>query len=244
VTIPYSIIIPARYASTRLPGKPLLKIKGKPLIQQVYEQARLSDARAIYIATDDERVRKSAKKFNANVVMTSDKHESGTDRLAEVIEKEFIAHDEIIVNVQGDEYGLPNILIEQVAELLHAHPDAKVATLCEPIEKEEDYLNPNIVKVVKDKQNRALYFSRSPIPHNRDDGLLKQCFRHIGLYAYRAGYLSQFTKMPISALEKNEKLEQLRVLENGDRIIIDVARAKSGIGIDTKEDLALVIKQV
>jgi len=148
------------------------------------------------------------------------------------------------VNVQGDEYGLPNILIEQVAELLHAHPDAKVATLCEPIEKEEDYLNPNIVKVVKDKQNRALYVSRSPIPHNRDDGLLKQCFRHIGLYAYRAGYLSQFTKMPISALEKNEKLEQLRVLENGDRIIIDVARAKSGIGIDTKEDLALVIKQV
>lgn len=239
MSIDYKIVIPARYASVRLPGKPLLEINGKPLIQHVYEQAVLSNASYVCIATDDDRIVSAANKFNANVVMTSDKHESGTDRLAEVVKKENFNPDDIIVNVQGDEFGLSNLLIEQVANCLYKHEEAVVATLCEPIESIEDYQNPNVVKVVQDCNGYALYFSRSSIPAVRSGKLPENSYRHIGLYAYRAGYLEQFTNMPLSRLEKSEALEQLRVLESGGKIAIDIACAATGVGIDTEEDLAL-----
>lgn len=236
----YTIIIPARYASTRLPGKPLLDIHGKPLIQHVYEACCATSAGNIWIATDDERIAEAATAFGAEAVMTSSKHESGTDRLAEMIKLKQLADDEIIVNVQGDEYGLPPQLIEQVANGLNDNPTASVATLCEAINDEQDYLDPNVVKVVFDRNHYALYFSRSPLPAHRAGGMPDSVYRHIGLYAYRAGYLCEFSKWPPGRLEQNEALEQLRVLEHGDRIYVAIASAESGVGIDTAADLEKV----
>ena len=233
----YTIIIPARYASTRLPGKPLLDIHGKPLIQHVYEACRATDAGNIWIATDDERIAKAAMSFGAEAIMTSSKHESGTDRLAEMVKLKQISDDEIIVNVQGDEYGIPPQLIDQVANGLHDNPMASVATLCEAINDEQDYLDPNVVKVVFDQNHYALYFSRSPLPANRAGGMPDSVYRHIGLYAYRAGYLCEFSKWAPGRLEQNEALEQLRVLEHGDKIHVAIASAESGVGIDTAADL-------
>ena len=238
MSLEYKIVIPARYASTRLPGKPLLEINSKPLIQHVYEQACASNASMVCIATDDERIASAANDFNANIVMTSNEHESGTDRLAEVVKIQNFHPDDIIVNIQGDEFGLSNLLVDQVAKCLHEHDEAVVATLCEPIDNIDDYQNPNVVKVVQDCNGYALYFSRASIPANRAGGLPENCYRHIGLYAYRAGYLEKFTQTPISGLEKMESLEQLRVLESGGKIAIDVACTTTGIGIDTEEDLA------
>ncbi len=240
MTDTYSIVIPARFASTRLPGKPLLEIGGKPLIQHVYENACQSNAGAVYIATEDQRVADIAASFGAIAVITSDLHESGTDRIGELISLQQIPDDEIIVNVQGDEYGLPVALIEQVATGLANHAEADMATLCEPLTGMEDYLNPNVVKVVFDKNRAALYFSRSPLPANRSSGLPDHVYRHIGLYAYRAGYVTAFTSLPACELEVSEALEQLRVLYNGDRIYVDVAVAEAGVGIDTSEDLEKV----
>jgi 3-deoxy-manno-octulosonate cytidylyltransferase (CMP-KDO synthetase) len=239
VQVPFNIIIPARYASTRLPGKSLLEIKGKPLIQHVYETAKNTQAKTIVIATDNEEIEKVAKSFNAEVVMTSADHESGTDRIAEAAKKLNIADDEIIVNLQGDEYGLPVSLVEQVAANLYTNTDNQMATLCEPITSIEDYTNSNIVKVVFDKNKSALYFSRSPIPTDRSGGLPVNVFRHIGLYAYRADFLQEFTQLPVCELEKTEALEQLRVLYNGAKIHVDIAADAAGLGIDTAEDLAL-----
>ena len=239
MSVPFSIIIPARYASTRLPGKPLLDIKGKPLIQHVFDIATATRAKNVYIATDDDRIADNAKKFGAKVVMTSADHQSGTDRLAEVVEKTKMADDEIIVNLQGDEYGLPAVLIDQVATGLYKHHDTQVATLCEVIKNTEDYTNPNIVKVVFDINNTAIYFSRSPIPANRSGGLPEQVYRHIGLYAYRAGYLREFTRLKSCILEQSEALEQLRVLYYGGKIHVAIAVAETGIGIDTSDDLEL-----
>ena len=233
----FTIIIPARYASTRLPGKPLLDIKGKPLLQHVYEAASATTAKHIYIATDDQRIAEAAAGFGAEAVMTSEQHESGTDRLAEVVRLKDIPDDEIVVNVQGDEYGLPAALIEQVAKALQEHSAASIATLCEPINTEPEYRDPNIVKVVFDQKQYALYFSRSPLPANRSGGLPGCAYRHIGLYAYRAGYLCQFAGWPPGLLEQSEALEQLRVLEHGDRIYVDIAVTETGMGIDTKDDL-------
>ncbi len=235
--VPFSIIIPARYASTRLPGKPLLDIKGKPLLQHVFETASQTHAKSITVATDDERIKNCAESFGAEVIMTSTKHDSGTDRIAEAARHLQMGDDEIIVNLQGDEYGLPAALIEQVATCLYENPEKQVATLCEAITSMDDYLDPNNVKVIFDKMNTAIYFSRSPIPMKRSGGLPESAHRHIGLYAYRAGYLQEFTQLPVCELEQTEALEQLRVLYNGGKIHIETAVDKTGIGIDSAKDL-------
>lgn len=235
--VPFTIIIPARYASSRLPGKSLLEIKGKTLIQHVFETAASTQANKIIIATDDTKIADVAESFGADVVMTSTEHQSGTDRIAEVVTKLDIENDEIVVNLQGDEYGLPATLVEQVAVNLFNNPDKQLATLCEAITSMEDYTNPNIVKVVFDNNNSALYFSRSPIPADRSGVLPDNAYRHIGLYAYRAGYLQEFTQLPACDLEKKEALEQLRVLHNGGKIHVDIALDNAGTGIDTIEDL-------
>lgn len=240
--VPFSIVIPARYASTRLPGKSLLDIKGKPLIEHVFDTASNTQAKAIYIATDSDKIASVAESFGATVVMTSEQHQSGTDRIAEVIKLLQISDDEIIVNLQGDEYGLPVSLVEQVAAGLFINPEKQMATLCEIISSVDDYTNQNIVKVVFDKNNTALYFSRSPLPANRAGGLPELAYRHIGLYAYRAGYLQTFTELPMCELEKTEALEQLRVLHNGGKIHVEIAVDEAGLGIDTAEDLALARK--
>ncbi len=242
MSVPFSIVIPARYASTRLPGKSLLDIKGKPLIQHVFDTASNTQAKNIYIATDNDKIANVAESFGATVVMTSENHKSGTDRIAEVVKKLEIAADEIIVNLQGDEYGLPVSLIDQVASNLFDNPEKQLATLCEAIKTMDDYTNPNIVKVVFDKNNTALYFSRSPIPTERSCSLPEQAYRHIGLYAYRAGYLQEFTQLPPCQLEEAEALEQLRVLYNGGKIHVEIAVDETGLGIDTAEDLALARK--
>ncbi len=233
----FKVIIPSRYASSRLPGKPLLEIAGKPLIQHVYEAAKASLAERIIIATDDERILKVAEKINAEVIMTSSQHNSGTDRLAEAVALLDEDEDAIIVNLQGDEIGMPASLIDQVASALNANPEKSMATLCEPITNAEDYNDPNIVKVVFDDRNSALYFSRSPIPWTKQNGVPDETYRHIGLYAYRCGFLKNFSTTPVCPLEQSESLEQLRALYNGEKIHVEVACDHAGIGIDTPEDL-------
>ena len=195
------IIIPARYDSTRLPGKPLADVAGKPLIQRVHECAAQAGATSITIATDDERIRAAAEGFGARVCMTSAKHRSGTDRLAEVIEKQAIGADEIVVNLQGDEPLMPPELIREVAGKLAAHKDAMVATACHEIRDRESLVNPNVVKVVCDVNGYALYFSRAAIPWPREAMAGKsaagiQAYRHIGLYAYRAGFVRRYATWP------------------------------------------------
>ena len=239
------IIIPARYASTRLSGKPLLDVAGKPLIQRVYDCAVSSGAAAITIATDDERIRAAAEKFGARVCMTSAAHRSGTDRLAEVIEKFSIADNEIVVNLQGDEPLMPANLIRELADTLKQHTDAMVATACHRIQDRATLLNPNVVKVVRDAKNYALYFSRAPIPWPRDDMAGAQTApieaqHHIGLYAYRAGFVRRYAAWPPCPPEVAEQLEQLRVLWHGERIIVHEVPAMPQAGVDTPEDLARV----
>lgn len=231
----FSIIIPARYASIRLPGKPLLDINGRCLLQHVYDSAVASSAGSVVIATDDDRIRMAAEGFGATVCMTSSGHRSGSERLAEVVEQLQIPDDTIIVNLQGDEFAMPAALLDQVAELLESAPNAAIATLCEPIQSAEDYHNPNIVKVVSDRQGRALYFSRSPIPWH-DSEPAGAC-RHIGLYAYRSGFLRRYVQMSVSPLEEAERLEQLRALDQGAEIRVGIAVEKPGLGIDTEADL-------
>lgn len=232
----YTIVIPARYASSRLPGKPLLEIAGKPLIQHVYESACHSSADGIYIATDDERIREAAETMGANVIMTGGDHVSGTDRIAEAVKVIDIPDFGIVVNLQADEIDMPAALLDQVAEILVRNPDANMATLCEPVEDKVDINDPNIVKVVFNQGNRALYFSRAPIPFNRVDDY-NHYYRHIGLYAYRAGFLKQLTGLAPCHLELAESLEQLRALYYGENIYIETACEPSGIGVDTEEDL-------
>jgi len=238
----FHIIIPARYASTRLPGKPLLEINGKPLIQHVYESACQCEAEKIYIATDDTRVQEVAKSFAAEVIMTAAEHLSGTDRLAEVVTILGLNDKEIIVNLQGDEIGVPASLIHQLVKGLYDHPEHSIATLCERIYNDADINDPNIVKVVFDRNNTALYFSRAAIPHLRqsqkqDQFQQQNYYKHLGLYAYRVGYLKKFTATPVCELERSESLEQLRALYTGNKIYIEEACAPAGIGIDTEEDL-------
>lgn len=235
----FTVIIPARYGATRLPGKPLLDIKGKPLIRHVYESAKGSRARAIYIATDDLRIAAVVRGFGGEAVLTSTAHQSGADRLAEAAAKIGIEDDEIIVNLQGDEFGLPPVLLNQVAEDLLRHPARQMATLYERIERDADYHDPNIVKLVFDAEHTALYFSRAAIPAARGGKRPRHCHRHIGLYAYRAAYLQSFTRFGPCPLEQDEALEQLRALYHGGRIHVSKARAKTGIGIDSPADLAL-----
>jgi len=243
----FQIIIPARYASTRLPGKPLLEINGKPLIQHVYESACQCGAENVYIATDDSRIKDKAESFAADVIMTSTDHISGTDRLAEVVSILQLKDREIIVNLQGDEIGVPAKLIHQVAKSLYDHPGHTIATVCERIENETDINDSNVVKVVFDQNNTALYFSRAAIPHSyggQKEGQKEELdqqqsyFKHIGLYAYRVAYLKKFSETPACELERRESLEQLRALYTGEKIYIEEACASTGIGIDTEEDLS------
>jgi len=244
----FRVIIPARYASTRLPGKPLLEIAGRPMLQHVWERARESGAEEVVIATDDERIRTVAEGFGARVIMTAASHRSGTDRLAEAAEQLGCAAGDVIVNVQGDEPQMPPENVAQVAANLERHGDAGVATLCEPIRTAEELFNPNVVKVVFDHAGYALYFSRAPIPWERDafaaePGALPEGtghYRHLGIYAYRAGFLREYVTWPGCALEHSEALEQLRVLWQGRRIHVAEARMRPPAGVDTEADLERV----
>lgn len=242
----FTVVIPARYASTRLPAKPLKDIAGKPMIQHVYERACESEAAQVIIATDDNRIETVAKNFGAKVCMTSVNHTSGTDRLQEVIAQLGLADDDIVVNVQGDEPLIPAPVINQVARNLAVMRDASMATLCEPIHSLADFRNPNIVKVVADQNGRVLYFSRAPIPWPRDHFAqvdvqqLPAHFpaqRHIGIYAYRVALLNKFITWSPAPLEKIESLEQLRVMWNGEAIHIAEAVVAVPGGVDTEEDL-------
>jgi 3-deoxy-manno-octulosonate cytidylyltransferase (CMP-KDO synthetase) len=244
----YTVVIPARYGSTRLPGKPLLEIDGKPMVQWVWEQAVASRAERVVIATDDSRIADAAKAFGAETCMTSTDHPSGTDRLQQVAKILGLRPDHIVVNVQGDEPLIPPQVIDQVAANLGDHSQAGVATLCEAIGTVEDLGNPNVVKVVCNASGMALYFSRAPIPWPRDSDLAtlgslpgsRQWHRHIGIYAYRVQFLHQFVAWPPAPQEKLECLEQLRALHNGVDIHVDTACEDVPAGIDNEEDLVLV----
>ena len=243
----FKIIIPARYASSRLPGKPLLDIAGKPMIQHVYERAIESEATEVIIATDDDRIKQSAKSFGAKVCMTKRDHPSGTDRLAEVASIFQFNDDHIIVNLQGDEPCLPSELINQVAADLAQNCNADIATLYSRITQLEQVFDPNIVKVILDIDGYALYFSRAPIPWIRDHFSKKSIpdmtlphYRHIGLYAYRTSFLTHYAELSSSLIEQAESLEQLRALFHGKKIHLSEAKINSGHGVDTMADLLLV----
>ena len=245
------IVIPARFKSTRLPGKPLLPIHGKPMILWVAKKAKLADfADDMCIATDDEAIAKVCIEAGFDVVMTSNAHASGTDRLAEVAAIKGWSENDIVVNMQGDEPLVPALLLEQVKALLVQDAESVMATLCEPIEDYETFMRPSVVKVVSQTSNdlqRALYFSRAPIPCDRDVVLAndratqqqapKNAYRHLGLYAYRVSLLQQFVNWPQTPLETLESLEQLRILENGGHIAIASAACHLPAGVDTQEDL-------
>ena len=243
----FKIIIPARYASSRLPGKPLLDIAGKPMIQHVYERAIESEATEVIIATDDDRIKQSAKSFGAKVCMTKHDHPSGTDRLAEVASIFQFNDDNIIVNLQADEPCLPSELINQVAADLAQNCNADIATLYSQITQLEHVFDPNVVKVILDIDGYALYFSRAPIPWIRDHFSKKSIpdmtlphYRHIGLYAYRTSFLTHYAELSSSLIEQAESLEQLRALFHGKKIHLSEAKINSGHGVDTMADLLLV----
>ena len=241
----FKVVIPARYASARLPGKPLLEIAGRPMVHWVMDAARASQAEEVWVATDDERIRDAC---SPHVVMTRSDHESGTDRIAEVADFKQWRSDVIVVNVQGDEPQLSPRLITQVASLLHEYPDAQIATLRTPIASLEEFLNPNAVKVVVGNDQTALYFSRAPIPWIRDgaaSGFASQTqfagsYRHLGIYAYRVSALQRLTSLLPSELEKAEKLEQLRALQAGMKLVVGIASEPPPAGVDTREDLERV----
>ncbi len=235
----YHIVIPARYASTRFPGKPLQVIHGKTMLQHVYDVAKKSSAKSVVIATDDQRILEVANGFCGQVLMTSDQHQSGTDRLAEVCELMQWRDDEIVVNLQGDEPLTPVELLTQVADNLQRHEEASIATLTTPIHDAAEVSDPNIVKVVSDHQGMALYFSRATIPFQRDAELSAEAryHRHLGIYAYRVAFLNAYSQLPQCELEVIEKLEQLRAMYYGYKIHTQQATSLPGPGIDTPEDL-------
>lgn len=235
-------IIPARFASTRLPGKPLADIAGKPMVVHVMERALESGASRVIVATDHVEVQKAIEAVGGEVCLTSPDHNSGTERLAEVIERYKFNDDEIIVNVQGDEPLIPPVIIRQVAENL-ANSDAGMATLAVPITSVEEAFNPNAVKVVIDSKGYAIYFSRATIPWDRNRFMASQqdigdfYLRHIGIYAYRAGFIRRYISWAPSPLEQIEMLEQLRVLWYGEKIHVESAKEIPTVGVDTQEDL-------
>ena len=246
----FRVVIPARFASQRLPGKPLLGIVGKPMIRHVYERALESGADEVVIATDDSRIRAAAEGFSAPVCMTSPDHVSGTDRIAEVVDTLGWPSDTLVVNLQGDEPLMPPGLLSQVANALESHADAEMATLAVALSDPAQLFDANTVKVVSDCHGYALYFSRATIPWKRDvfdkavvpqPDWLGGVYRHLGIYAYRAGFLTGYAKLPVSPIERFESLEQLRVLWNGGRIAVDVVSDAPPAGVDTQEDLARVI---
>lgn len=248
VSSPFHVAIPARHGSTRFPGKVLAPIHGKPMLQWVHERARASGARDVLIATDDAAILTAAAAFGATARMTSFAHASGTDRLAELAAIERWPDADIVVNVQGDEPLIPPALIRQAATLLESDPEASIATLAAPVESLAEFLDPNAVKVVADLKGRALCFSRAPIPWNRDGapaGLPSQAVfagarRHVGIYAYRVGALRRLASLAPTPLEKIEKLEQLRALENGLIIRVADATERPGPDVNTAEDLERV----
>lgn len=238
------IVIPARFASSRLPGKPLLEIHGRPMILRVVDQAKkVAGFDDLCVATDDERIAEVCRAEGIDVVLTHADHPSGTDRLSEVARIKGWASEDIVVNVQGDEPLLPAQLVQQVAQLLQSQPESSMSTLCEPIHSLEEFKRDSIVKVVMSKYNQALYFSRATIPYDRDgaqqdvQSLHPQAYRHLGLYAYRVNLLQEYVSWDMGVLEQLESLEQLRVLENGHRIAIAVAEANLPPGVDTQADL-------
>lgn len=239
----FSVVIPARYGSSRLPGKPLLEIDGKPMVLHVLERALQSGADAVWVATDDRRIADVVEQAGGTVCMTRSDHISGTDRLAEVVEQQQLSDETIIVNLQGDEPQMPATLIQQVATDMAAHSDASVTTLYQKINETSELFDPNAVKVVVDEAGYALYFSRAPIPWNRDSfsdpeqARPSMHLRHIGLYGYRAGFLRRYSGWEASPIEQLESLEQLRVLWKGERIHLSEATAHPGHGIDTEADL-------
>ena len=244
----FYVVVPARYASTRLPGKPLADIAGKPMVVRVAERCQQSEAGQVYVATDDSRIAE-ALEGQVPVVMTREDHPSGTDRLQEVAAKLELADDDIIVNVQGDEPLIPPRIINQVAHNLAAEQEASIATLCEDIHDIESVVNPNVVKVVFDERGLACYFSRAPIPWTRDHfGDLTDIrdrgmpegvnyYRHIGIYAYRVKFLKAYVKWDPCPLEMAECLEQLRALWNGENIHVSIADELLPGGVDTQDDL-------
>lgn len=248
MTTAFTVVIPARYASTRLPGKPLQDIAGKPMVQHVWEQAKKSSAERVVVATDDARIVEACQAFGAEVILTRVDHNSGTDRLAEVATHLGLAADAIVVNVQGDEPLIPPVIIDQVAANLARNPQAAIATLAEPIDAVQALFNPNVVKVVADQNGLALTFSRAPLPWARDafaqdkdtlpSGIPYR--RHIGIYAYRAGFLHDFVSWGPCWLEEGESLEQLRALWHGVRIHVADALEAPPTGVDTAEDLERV----
>ncbi len=247
---PFKVVIPARYASSRLPGKPLLDLAGKPMLWHVHQKALASSAQQVIIATDDPRIARAAERFGGQVAMTASHHRSGTDRIAEVARQQNWPADTLVVNVQGDEPLLPPGLIRQTAAALAAHPRADMATLCLALRDRREVFNPNLVKVTRDAEGFALYFSRAPIPwlrelfadtqnnaHTLPEG---SHYRHLGLYAYTVGFLLKFVKLPPAPQESQESLEQLRALYHGARIYLEEAGETPGPGVDTPDDLEKV----
>lgn len=234
----FRVVIPARYDSTRLPAKALCDIAGKPMVQHVYERACKSSAISVVVATEDERIVKACEKFGAPVCLTSHKHLTGTDRIAETVGLLGYEPDDIIVNVQGDQPFVPYENIDQLAQNLIMHEQANIATLCERIHDEQDLHNPAIVKVVTDNNGYALYFSRNLIPWTKTIDLHTQIYyKHMGLYAYRAETIQQFVTWPPSHLELSESLEQLRFLSYGEKIHVGVAIKNAPLEVNTQEDL-------
>lgn len=243
----FTVIIPARYASSRLPRKPLLDIAGKPMIQHVWEKAQQAGATRVIVATDHDEIAEVVRGFGGEVCLTAESHQSGTERLAEVVEKMAIAADEIIVNVQGDEPLIPPELVAQVAQNLARH-QVNMATLAVKLHHKDELFNPNVVKVLTDQWGMAIYFSRAPIPYARDhfatcDDVFVQSqtyLRHLGIYAYRAGFIKQYVAWQPTVLEQLESLEQLRALWYGEKIHVDLALSAPEVGVDTADDLARV----
>jgi len=241
----YRVVIPARFASQRLPGKPLKDICGKPMIQHVWERAREAGPSEVVVATDDPSIKTACESFGAVALMTSPNHASGTDRIAEVAALRGWGGDDIVVNVQGDEPLIPPAAIEQVARMLNARRDAQMATLCTPIHCLDEYLDPNVVKLVRRDDGSALYFSRAPIPWVRDGAVAdiasqtrcQESLRHVGIYAYRTAALHTLAITPACLLETIEKLEQLRALFIGFTILTEVAVEVPGPGVDTQQHL-------
>ncbi|RFA24551.1 3-deoxy-manno-octulosonate cytidylyltransferase [Alkalilimnicola ehrlichii] len=245
----FTVIIPARYGSTRFPGKPLVELAGRPMIEHVYRRACASGAERVLVATDDERIAAACDTFGADVVMTRSDHPSGTDRLAEVVERERLPDDAIVVNLQGDEPMMPPSLVRQAASALAERPQADIATLATAIRTRDEVFDPNAVKLVRDHLGFALYFSRAPIPWDRDgfarsgEGKLNAGYlRHLGLYAYRVDFLRRYPRLDEVDIETAECLEQLRALWHGAKIYVDIAGEMPPPGIDTPADLERVRK--
>jgi 3-deoxy-manno-octulosonate cytidylyltransferase (CMP-KDO synthetase) len=238
----FTVIIPARYASTRFPGKPLAELAGKPMIVHVCERAAQSGALAVHVATDDERIAGAVRKHGFKAVLTRAGHPSGTDRIAEAAAQLALADDAIVVNVQGDEPLVAPQLIRAVAGRLQERADASMATACHAIHDEAQAANPNVVKVVLDAEGHALYFSRSRIPFPRQGK--PTAYRHAGLYAYRMGFLREYARLPVSPLETAESLEQLRALWHGHRIAVVVSETEVPPGVDTPQDLQAVLRML